>query len=62
MCVGENCAQQAACYVKAQLSALYKNAVDCLRLHDPYGKAAEKSSTSLILSYYKRDFHDATVC
>lgn len=52
MCVGENCARQAASYVKAQLSTLYKNAVDCLQLHDPYQKPADKSSVSIFLRVY----------
>lgn len=50
MCVGENCAKQASSYVKAQLSTLYKNAVDCLKEHKPLETATGISSSELIMS------------
>ncbi|KAH9910984.1 hypothetical protein B0H21DRAFT_714389 [Amylocystis lapponica] len=34
MCVGENCAPQSAHYINAQLTALYQNALDCLKHHE----------------------------
>ncbi|CCM02877.1 uncharacterized protein FIBRA_04991 [Fibroporia radiculosa] len=41
MCVGENCAPQAVHYVNAQLTALYENALDCVKTHDNADKPGE---------------------
>lgn len=44
MCVGENCAPQAVHYINAQLSALYDNAVDCLKHHGNAQRPGEQFS------------------
>ncbi|CCL98532.1 uncharacterized protein FIBRA_00531 [Fibroporia radiculosa] len=52
MCVGENCAPQASHYVVAQLTALYENAVECVKSHDPADKSLEISQYSHALAQY----------
>ncbi|PCH36213.1 hypothetical protein WOLCODRAFT_28384 [Wolfiporia cocos MD-104 SS10] len=41
MCVGENCAPQAARYITSQLTALYDNAVECVQTHGNSARAEE---------------------
>ncbi|TFY68932.1 hypothetical protein EVJ58_g722 [Rhodofomes roseus] len=52
MCVGENCAPQAVHYMNAQLTALYENAVDCIKSHEWKDKPAEQFKYSHGLAEY----------
>ncbi|KAI0916987.1 hypothetical protein AcW1_007702 [Taiwanofungus camphoratus] len=52
MCVGENCAPQAVHYINAQLSALYDNAVDCLKHHGNAQRPGEQFKYSHALAEF----------
>ncbi|OSX64959.1 hypothetical protein POSPLADRAFT_1044390 [Postia placenta MAD-698-R-SB12] len=52
MCVGENCAPQAVHYMNAQLTALYENALSCVKEHDVAHKHPEQTKYSHALAEY----------
>ncbi|GBE84880.1 hypothetical protein SCP_0700600 [Sparassis crispa] len=58
MCIGENCAPQAAHYMNAQLAALHANAISCMRDHENAQKRDDIYRYSHALAHFSHSKYD----